>query len=69
MLLADAGLLIVARLAPQLRIDDLALALRNIVFVLFLPAYTLFLIFYIRQDLGILPGLLDMLRDATPVGP
>jgi type III secretion protein T len=66
MLLADAGLLIVARLASQLRIDDLALALRNIVFVLFLPTYALFLIVYIRQDLGTLPGLLDLLRDAAP---
>jgi len=66
MLMADAGLLIVARLAPQLRIDDLALALRNIVFVLFLPVYALFLIVYIRQDLGTLPGLIDLLRDAAP---
>lgn len=69
MLLADAGLLIAARLAPQLRVDDLALALRNIVFVLFLPAYAVFLIYYVRQDLGTLPGLLDLLRDATPAGP
>ena len=66
MLLADAGLLIVARLAPQLRIDDLALALRNIVFVLFLPVYTVFMIVYIRQDFGTLPSLVDLLRDAAP---
>jgi type III secretion protein T len=68
MLLADAGLLIVARFAPQLRIDDLALSLRNIVFVSFLPIYAVFLIGYIRQDFGTLPGLVDLLRDTAPAG-
>ncbi len=68
MLLADAGLLIVARLASQLRIDDLALSLRNIVFLVFLPLYALFLIGFIRQDLGTLPSLMDLLRDAAPAG-
>ena len=66
MLLSDAGLLIVARLAPQLRIDDMALALRNIVFVVIMPVYALFLIGYVSQDLGSLSGLFDLLRDAAP---
>jgi type III secretion protein T len=68
MLLADAGLLIVTRFAPHLRIDDLALSVRNIVFLSFMPIYAVFLIGYIRQDLGTLPGLVDPLRDAIPSG-
>jgi type III secretion protein T len=68
MLLAEAGLLIVARFAPQLRIDDLALSVRNIVFLSFLPIYAVFLIGYVRQDFGTLPGLVDLLRDAAPEG-
>src|ERR1700750_2234845 len=63
MLLAEAGLMIVARFAPQLRVDDLALSVRNIVFVSFLPIYAVFLIGYIRQDFGTLPSLVDLLRD------
>jgi type III secretion protein T len=68
MLLAEAGLLIVARIAPQMRVDDLAFAVRNVVFVSFLPIYAVFLIGYIRQDFGTLPGLVDLLRDAAPGG-
>jgi type III secretion protein T len=68
MLLAEAGLLIVARIAPQMRVDDLAFAVRNIVFVSFLPIYAVFLIGYIRQDFGTLPGLVELLRDAAPGG-
>ena len=67
MLLAEAGLLIVARRAPHLRVDDLAFAVRNIVFVSFLPIYAVFLISYIRRDFGTLPGLVDLLRDTAPV--
>jgi type III secretion protein T len=68
MLLAEAGLLIVARIAPQMRVDDLAFAVRNVVFVSFLPIYAVFLIGYIRQDFGTLPGLVELLRDAAPGG-
>jgi hypothetical protein len=66
-LLAEAALLIVARLAPHLRVDDLAFSVRNIVFVSFLPIYAVFLIGYIRRDFGTLPGLVDLLRDTAPV--
>jgi type III secretion protein T len=68
MLLAEAGLLIVARFAPQMRLDDLALSVRNVVFMSFLPIYAVFLIGYIRQDFGTLPGLVDLLRDTGPGG-
>ena len=66
MLLCDAGLMIVARIAPQLRIDDLALSARNVVFSIVMTVYALFLLTYMRQDLSILPSLLDRLRDALP---
>ncbi len=66
MLLADAALLIVARLAPNLRIDDLALSVRNAVVVSFMPLYTVFLVIYIRQDQAVLPRMLDLVRAALP---
>ncbi|WP_131115267.1 type III secretion system export apparatus subunit SctT [Lichenihabitans psoromatis] len=69
MLLADAALLLVARMAPQLRIDDLALSVRNIVFFIVMPLYVMFLMTYMRQDFATLPALLDLMRDATtPLG-
>jgi len=66
MLLADVSLLVIAKLAPNLRIDDLALAVRNAVFVTFMPLYTAFLLFYIRQDQAVLPRTLDLVRSALP---
>ncbi len=66
MLVADAALMLVARIAPQLRIDDLALSLRNIVFFLILPPYILFLVTYVRHDLAGLPQLFDLLRQTAP---
>lgn len=68
MLLADVSLLVIAKLAPNLRVDDLALAVRNMVFVLFMPLYAVFLIAYIRQDQAALPRLLDLMRAALPPG-
>ncbi len=68
MLLADVSLLVVAKLAPNLRIDDLALSVRNVVFFLFMPLYATFLLLYMRQDQAGLPRLLDLLRAAMPPG-
>lgn len=65
MLMVDMGLMIVARMAPALRIDDLALSVRNVVFSLFMPLYALFLLRYMRQDLASLPDILALLRTAT----
>lgn len=65
MLMVDMGLMIVARMAPALRIDDLALSARNVVFTLFMPLYALFLLTYMRQDLATLPDILALLRTAT----
>jgi type III secretion protein T len=65
MLLADAALMVLARIIPQLRIDDLALSLRNIVFVIFMPLYAIFLLTYTRHDLADMPHLLDLLRTSV----
>lgn len=46
MLLSDAAMLLIARIAPQLRIDDLSLAVRNLVFFIFMPLYVGFLLLY-----------------------
>jgi type III secretion protein T len=65
MLLADAALLVLARIMPQIRVDDLALSLRNIVFLIFMPLYALFLLTYMRQDLAGLPHWFELLRTAV----
>ena len=62
MLLADAALILVGRFAPQLRIDDLAPAARNLVFCLFMPLYCVFLVGYMGRDTLALPGLLDLMQ-------
>ncbi|WP_407158268.1 type III secretion system export apparatus subunit SctT [Bradyrhizobium sp. STM 3557] len=62
MLLADAALLVLARIAPQMRVDDLALSLRNIVFFIVMLFYAAFLLVYVRQDLVDLPRLFDLMR-------
>lgn len=66
MLLADFALILAGRAAPQLRVDDQALAARNLVFFLFLPLYCAFLLTYVRQDLALLPGTLDLIGGALP---
>ncbi len=68
MLLADVSLMVVTRVAPSLRIDDLALAVRNAVFVVFMPLYVVFLIFYMRQDQGGLPEVMGVVRHALEPG-
>jgi len=68
MLLVDAALLVLARMASQLRVDDLALSARNIVFYIFVPLYALFLLLYMRQDFADLPNIIELLR-ATASGP
>ena len=69
MLLADAALLVVTRIAPQMRINDLALSLRNIVFLIFMLLYALFLLTYIREDLAGLPRLFELIRASEGVSP
>jgi type III secretion protein T len=46
MLLSDAAMMLLARIAPQLHVDDLSLAVRNLVFVIFMPLYAGFFLLY-----------------------
>jgi type III secretion protein T len=64
MLLTDAALMIATRIAPQLRVDDLALAARNVAFFIFMPLYALFLLSYIGQDIVALPRLFELLHSS-----
>ena len=50
MLLSDAAMLLIARIAPQLRIDDLSMGVRNLVFFIFMPLYAGFLLIYGAQN-------------------
>ena len=64
MLLAEAAMLIVIRMAPQVHLDDVATAARNLVFFIFLPLYIGYLMFYVRQDQAALYHVLDFIRPA-----
>lgn len=50
MLLSDAAMLLIGRIAPQLKVDDLSMAVRNLVFFLFMPLYAGFLLIYAARD-------------------
>lgn len=77
MLLSDAAMLLLARIAPQLRIDDLSLAVRNLVFFIFMPVYVGFLLLYAGRDevwlsrsLNLLgPALAPSITGAPPPAP
>lgn len=62
MLLTDVAMILVGRFAPQLRIDDLAPAARNLVFCVFMPVYCVFLLSYMQRGTLALPGLLEQMR-------
>lgn len=66
MLMADATIIMVGRFAPQLRIDDIATAARNLVFYVFLPLYCGYLVLYVRQDQAVLPRMIDLVQRALP---
>ncbi len=61
-LLADVTLIIIGRFAPQLRVEDLAVTARNLVFTLFMPLYCAFMILYMRQDQAQVPHLVDQMK-------
>ena len=66
MLLSDAAMMFVARLAPQLKIDTLSLGVRNLVFVIFIPVYIGFLLVYGLRNEAVMG---DAVRLLTPVLP
>jgi type III secretion protein T len=57
MLLAELGLALVSRFAPQLNVFDLSMSLKGLVKVIGLPIYTVFLIGYFRERLGTIVDL------------
>ncbi len=68
MLLSDTAMLFVARLAPQLRIDDLSLGVRNLVFYIFLPVYVGFLLVYGLRNAAVMGDAVRLLAPVLPGG-
>ena len=62
MLLAELGLALVSRFAPQLNVFDLSMSLKGLVQVIGLPIYAVFLIGYFRELLGPIVNLAPELR-------
>jgi len=50
LLLSEGTMLLIARIAPQLKIDDLSMAVGNLVFFIFMPLYAGFLLIYATRD-------------------
>jgi type III secretion protein T len=63
-LLSDTMMLLLARIAPQLRVDDLSLAVRNLVFVVFIPLYAGFLLLYAGKTENMLGSAFELLHSA-----
>ena len=62
MLLSDSAMMLVARFAPQLRVEDASTAARNLVFCFVLPLYCVILLAAMGQDLIVRPDFLDNIR-------
>jgi type III secretion protein T len=62
MVLAELGLALVGRFAPQLNIFDLSMSVKGLVFCVGLPLYAVFLTGYFRSALGPLADLVPVLR-------
>jgi type III secretion protein T len=62
MLLAELGLALVSRFAPQLNVFDLSMSLKGLVQVIGLPIYAVFLIGYFRDLLGPIVNMAPELR-------
>jgi type III secretion protein T len=66
MLLADIALILIGRVAPQLRVDNQALSVRNLVFFVALPIYGAYLLYYIREAMFQTPHALDLIGKVLP---
>jgi len=64
MLLAETTMLVIGRMAPQIHLDDVAIAARNLIFVVFVPLYVAYLVFYMRRDDAIAANALALMRSA-----
>jgi type III secretion protein T len=62
MLLGDAAMLIIVRIAPQIHLDNVMSALRNLVFAIFLPLYLGYLVYYNHQDQIVTAKAIEILK-------
>lgn len=64
MLLAEATMLVITRMVPQIHLDDVATAARNLIFLIFMPIYVNHMVSYMRRDGALVSSALDVLRSA-----
>jgi type III secretion protein T len=64
MLLSDVTMMLLVRIASQLRVDDLSLAVRNLVFMVVMPLYASFLLIYAAKVEGLVGQSLKILSFA-----
>lgn len=69
LLLSDGAMLLIARVAPQLKVDDLSMAVRNLVFFLFMPLYAGFLLIYAGRDEAYMARSLQILAPVLAPSP
>jgi type III secretion protein T len=60
MMLSDAAMLIITRIASQMHLDDVMSAARNLVFIIFLPLYGSYLVYYNAQDQAAMRNVLTL---------
>ena len=62
MFLGELALALVNRFAPNLNVFDLSLSVKNLILLLILPVYAVFLVDYFKRDLADLDGVIDNLK-------
>ena len=62
MFLGDLALALVNRFAPNLNVFDLSLSIKNLILLMILPIYAIFVVDYFKADLASLDAVLDNLR-------
>src|SRR5262249_30534093 len=62
LLLIDISVLLVGRFAPQFKPFDLAPAIKNVGFALFIAVYATFLFDYMRAEIATVPSVIQLLE-------
>ncbi len=62
----DISLLLLARAAPSFNIPDLSPSLKSVVFILFIMIYSVFLLYHMKDELGTLFAIPNLLRTIAP---
>lgn len=62
LLLIDLSVMLLGRFAPQFKPNDLAPTLKNVGFAIFMVVYAVYLVEYMRSEIGLSQGVIDQFQ-------